>query len=55
MEGQVIGLIPEYVLNCNESSMANAYAISDLKSIIGLRANGESVPYIGVYGTTVTS
>ena len=55
MEGQVIGLIPESVWNGNESSMANAYAISDLKSIIELLANGESVPYIGVYGTTVTS
>ena len=55
MDGQVIGLIPESVWNGNESSMANAYAISDLKSIIELLANGESVPYIGVYGTTVTS
>ena len=55
MDGQGIGLIPESVWNGNESSMANAYAISDLKSIIELLANGESVPYIGVYGTTVTS
>ena len=31
MEGQVIGLIPESVWNGNESSVANAYAIWDLK------------------------
>ena len=55
MEGQVVGLIPESVWDNNESSMANAYAISDLKPIIEFLANGESVPYIGVYGTTVTS
>lgn len=55
MEGQVVGLIPESVWDDNESSMANAYAISDLKPIIEFLANGESVPYIGVYGTTVTA
>lgn len=55
MEGQVVGLIPESVWNDSETSMVNAYAISDLKAIIELLANGESVPYIGVYGTTVTS
>lgn len=55
MEGQVVGLIPESVWDDNESSTANAYAISDLKPIIEYLANGESVPYIGVYGTTVTA
>lgn len=55
MKGEVIGLIPETVWDDSESSMVNAYAISDLKPIIELLANGESVPYIGVYGTTVTA
>ncbi len=55
MEGQVIGLIPESVWDGSETSMANAYAISDLKPVIEFLANGESVPYIGVYGTTVTT
>ena len=54
IDGEVIGLIPETVWNDSENSMVNAYAISDLKPIIELLANGESVPYIGVYGTTVT-
>ena len=35
--------------------MANAYAISDLKPVIEILANGQQVPYIGIYGTTVTS
>ena len=55
MKGEVIGLIPETVWDDSESSMVNAYAISDLKSIIEFLANGESVPYIGIYGTTVTT
>lgn len=54
MEGQVIGLIPETVWNDSASSVVNACAVSDLKPIIELLANGERVPYIGVYGTTVT-
>ncbi len=55
MEGQVVGLIPESVWDGSESSMVNACAISDLKAIAEFLANGESVPYIGVYGTTVTA
>ena len=55
MEGEVIGMISPSVWDDRESRMLNAYAISDLKSVIELLANGESVPYIGVYGTTVTA
>lgn len=54
IEGEVIGLISQSVWNDNDSNVANAYAISDLKSAIEILANGESVPYIGIYGTTVT-
>ena len=38
-----------------DTQTANAYAISDLKTTIELLANGDSVPYIGIYGTAVTS
>ena len=55
MDGEVIGMISSSVWTETENSMANAYAISDLKSVIELLANGQSVPYVGVYGTTVTS
>ncbi len=53
-EGQAIGLISPDIWEEEESTTANAYAISDLKSVIELLVNGESVPYIGIFGTTVT-
>ena len=55
MDGEVIGMISSSVWTETEHSMTNAYPISDLKSVIELLANGQSVPYVGVYGTTVTS
>ena len=55
LTGEVIGLISPSVWKDNENNVVNAYAISDLKSVIEIMANGESVPYIGIYGTTVTS
>ncbi len=55
LEGEVIGMISSSIWEDKESSTANAYAISDIKTIIELLANGESVPYAGVYGTTVTA
>lgn len=53
MDGEVIGLIGPSVWNDSETAMVNAYSISDLKTTIEFLANGESVPYIGVYGTMV--
>ena len=55
MDGEVIGLISPSVWKDNETNAVNAYAVSDLKPVIEIMANGESVPYIGIYGTTVTS
>lgn len=55
MEGEVIGLISGSVWDDSGNNTANACAISDLKSVIELMANGQSVPYIGIYGTTVTT
>lgn len=55
LEGEVIGLITPAVWKSEENSTAKALAISDLKTVIEILANNESVPYIGIYGTTVTS
>lgn len=55
MEGEVIGLVSPSVWEDDENNVVNAYAISDLKTAIEILANGESVPYIGIYGTTVTN
>lgn len=55
LRGEVIGLISPSVWQEKASNTANAYAISGLKPMIELLSNGESVPYIGVYGTAVSS
>ncbi len=55
MDGEVIGLISGEVWEGKETGMVNAYAVSDVKALIELLANGEAVPYIGVHVTTVTA
>ena len=55
LDGEVIGMISPSVWDEEESTTAKAYAISDLKTVIEILANDESVPYIGIYGAAVTS
>ena len=55
LEGEVIGLITPSVWDKEDHSVANARAISDLKTVIEILANDENVPYVGIYATTVTS
>ena len=55
LDGEVIGMISSDIWKDRGVRTANAYAISDLKLVIQLLANGASVPYIGVSGTAVTS
>lgn len=55
LEGEVVGLITPSVWNKEENPTANALAISDLKPVIEILANDESVPYVGIYATTVTA
>lgn len=54
LDGEVIGMIISSVWDGMETGTANALAISDIKSVIEILANDEYVPYIGIYGTTVT-
>ena len=54
MDGEVIGLISGEIWGGGTGGAANAYAVSDLKSIIETLANGYPVPYIGAHVTTVT-
>lgn len=54
LNGEVIGLISPDIWADRGMNTANAYAISDIKTVIELLANGQSVPYIGISGTTVT-
>lgn len=55
MEGEAVGLASSAIWEESGRTLVNAYAVSDLKLIIELLANGEAVPYVGIYGTTVTS
>ena len=55
LDGEVIGMISSDIWKDRGVRTANAYAISDLKLVIQLLANGASVPYTGVSGTAVTS
>lgn len=55
-DGDVIGLIRQGVLEEHDGeTAANALAISDLKDVMELLLNGESVPYAGIYGVAVST
>lgn len=53
LSGEVIGIIKPNVWEETGTNTAKALAISDLKAMIQLLVNGESVPYVGIYGTTI--
>ncbi|HAX53290.1 S1C family serine protease [Muricomes intestini] len=53
LKGEVIGMISPGIWENTEANTTKALAISDLKSTIELLVNGESVPYVGIYGTTI--
>lgn len=54
LEGDVIGIIMPDIWKNESGLLANAYAISDLKTEIELLSNGSSVPYVGVHSTYIT-
>lgn len=53
-KGQVIGLVKNGILGEAVSVSANALAVSDMKQVMELLLNGDSVPYTGISGTSVT-
>lgn len=55
LDGEVIGMISSEIWKDRGIHTANAYAISDLKSVLQLLANSSNVPYIGISGTAVTT
>ena len=55
LDGEIIGLIDSEIWTENQGHTANAYGISDLKPIMELLLNSQSVPYAGIYGVTVSS
>ncbi len=53
-KGQVLGLLKGGILGESETGLANALAISDMKPAMQLLLNGDSIPYVGISGSTVT-
>jgi len=52
--GEVLGLVRGSIWPESANPTANALAISDLKPVLEMLLNGESVPYVGIRGTSVT-
>lgn len=54
IRGEVVGIIDQKISEGESMNLVTAYGISDIKTIIQFLFNGESVPYIGINGVTVT-
>lgn len=52
-KGEAVGLLKSGLLG-EDSGLANALAISDMKPVMQLLLNEDSIPYVGISGTTVT-
>ncbi len=53
-KGQVVGLMKSGLLGEADAGLSNALAISDMKPAMQLLLNEDSIPYVGISGTTVT-
>lgn len=54
LHGEIVGIIDQSVSGGDSMKLTTAYGISDLKEIIELLSNGETVPYIGIKGVTIS-
>lgn len=52
--GEVVGMIDQSIMAEGRANAVSAFAISDLKTEIGMLSNGKGVPYIGIVATDVT-
>ena len=55
INGEVVGIIDQDISEQSSMNLVTAYGITDLKDIIEQLSNGETIPYIGIYGVDVTS
>lgn len=53
-KGQAVGLLKSGLLGEADAGLSNALAISDMKPAMQLLLNEDSIPYVGISGTTVT-
>ena len=54
VRGEVIGIVEQTLLEEESRNMLAGYGISDMKGVIEKLSNGQSVPYVGIYGVDVT-
>lgn len=54
IRGQLIGVIDQSYNLDGMENMINGIGITELKKLIEKLSNGKEIPYIGLYGTTVT-
>lgn len=52
-EGKVLGIIPRTKQKEGKKLLVTAYEISEIKNELELMANGNTIPYLGIYGTKV--
>ncbi len=54
LHGEIVGIIDQSVCEGDSMKLTTAYGISDLKDMIERLSNGETVPYIGLKGVTIS-
>ncbi len=54
IQGEIIGLIDQSILEEDSRNLIAGYGISDIKNVIELLLNGQRVPYTGLCGVDVT-
>lgn len=53
-EGEVIGIGDQMVTGGESKNLVTGYAISGIKEVLELLANGNGVPYLGIHGVEIT-
>lgn len=54
LNGEIVGLVDQSISDEESMELVTGYGITDLKKEIEYLSNGESVPYIGIFGIDVT-
>ena len=55
LAGEVVGIVAKSTLAEEEPALVTGYGITELKKVIELLSNGQSVPYLGISGVDVTA
>lgn len=55
LDGELVGIISQKYCSEVSSSVTNYFGISDLKPLIEMLSNGETIPYVGIKAEVVTN